>query len=66
MTEKKKFGYALLFWFILGSFGGHRIYVQEKVHYILWYWLVVGCTFGIVLIIDLFLIKGMVEKANKE
>ena len=66
MTEKKSFGVALLVWFFLGGLGGHRIYIREKVHFLFWYWLVVACTFGIVLLIDLFLIKGMVAEENRK
>ena len=62
MTEKKSFGVALLVWFFLGGLGGHRIYIKEKVSVLLWYWLVTVCSLGIFPIVDLFLIKGMIEE----
>ena len=65
VSEKKSFGLALLIWFFLGGIGGHRIYIQEKVSVILWYWLVSICTLGIFPLIDLFLIKGLIDKSNK-
>ena len=65
MSENKSFGLALLIWFFLGGIGGHRIYIQEKVSVILWYWLATVCTFGLFPFIDLFLIKGLIDKANK-
>ena len=65
VSEKKSFGLALLIWFFLGGIGGHRIYIQEKVSVILWYWLVTLFTFGLFPLIDLFLIKGLIDKANK-
>ena len=64
MTEKKSFGVALLVWFFLGGLGGHRIYIQEKVHYIFWYWLVATFSLGIVCIADLFLLKRMIADAH--
>ena len=65
VSEKKSFGLALLIWFFLGGIGGHRIYIQEKVSVILWYWLVSIFTLGIFPLIDLFLIKGLIDKSNK-
>lgn len=64
MTEKKSFGLALLAWVFFGGIGGHRIYVKEKMHYIAWYWILTVCTLGIIPIVDLFLIKGIVQEAN--
>jgi len=65
-TEQKSFGTALLIWFFLGGFGGHRIYVTENMTIALWYWLANICTFGILAIVDAFLLKGMIEKANTQ
>mgnify|MGYP003479684500 CR=1 FL=1 len=62
MTQKRNFLIALLLWFFLFGLGLHRIYIQEKIHYIFWYWIAVTCTLGIVLLVDLFLIKSMIEK----
>ena len=64
VSETKSFGLSLLIWFFLGGIGGHRIYIQEKVSVILWYWLVTLITFGIFPLVDLFLIKGMINKTN--
>lgn len=66
MTERKSFGLGLIFWFFTGGFGGHRIYVQENMTIVLWYWLVSIVTFGIFPIVDLFLLKGLVDKANSK
>ncbi|MCP8968516.1 NINE protein [Ectobacillus ponti] len=65
VSERKSFGLALLIWFFLGGIGGHRIYVKEKISIILWYWLVCLITFGIIWLIDLFLLKGWIDKANR-
>ena len=62
MTQKRNFLIALLLWFFLGGLGPHRIYVQEKIYYNFWYWNDVTCTLVIVLLVDLFLIKSMIEK----
>jgi membrane protein implicated in regulation of membrane protease activity len=66
LIQKKGFGAAILFWLFLGAFGVHRIYVQEKIHYIFWYWAANVCTFGILMIVDVFLLKGMIEKKYEE
>lgn len=63
-TEKKSFGIALILWFVLGVFGAHRVYVKENVVTLLYYWLLTIFTFGILPIVDLFLIKSMVMEAN--
>jgi len=63
-TENKSFGIALLIWFFLGGLGGHRVYIKESVTTILWYWFCTLITFGILPLVDLFLIKGMIQKAN--
>jgi TM2 domain-containing membrane protein YozV len=65
-TEKKSFGTALLVWFFLGGFGGHRIYIKEKMSVALWYWLANICTLGILAIVDAFLLKGMIQEANQK
>lgn len=66
VSENKSFGLALLIWFFLGGIGGHRIYIQERVSVILWYWLASIFSLGIFPLIDLFLIKGMINKANNQ
>lgn len=65
MSENKSFGVALVFWFFFGGLGGHRIYIQEKMSVILWYWLATICTLGLLPWIDLFFIKGLLDEANK-
>ena len=64
MTERKSFGLALLIWFFLGGIGGHRIYIQEKVSVILWYWLVTIVTLGIFPIVDAFRLKTLIIQAH--
>jgi hypothetical protein len=62
--EKKQFGFALLFWLIGGALGIHRIYATERAHFILWYWLANAATFGILALVDMFLLQGMVRTWN--
>jgi TM2 domain-containing membrane protein YozV len=66
LIQKKDFAKALLFWLFFGGFGAHRIYVQEKMHYVIWYWAANICTFGILAIVDAFLLKSMIEKKYQE
>jgi TM2 domain-containing membrane protein YozV len=66
LIQKKDFAKALLFWLFFGGFGAHRIYVQEKMHYVIWYWAANVCTLGILAIVDAFLLKGMIEKKYEE
>jgi TM2 domain-containing membrane protein YozV len=66
LVQKKDFAKALLFWLFFGGFGAHRIYVQEKMHVILWYWIANICTLGILGIVDAFLLKGMIEAKYQE
>lgn len=61
-VHRKSFGIALLLWLFFGVIGGHRMYIREKVHYIFWYWLAVICTFYMILFIDLFRLKGMIDR----
>ena len=53
---------ALLLWLFLGWLSAHRFYTGKTGSAILY--LLTGQLFGIGWIIDLFLIGGMVEKAN--
>ena len=64
--EKKSFGVALVLWFFLGGLGMHRIYIKETPVTLLWYWIAAICTFGILPIVDLFLLKGMIEKKHMD
>jgi hypothetical protein len=61
MTVRKGYGTALLFWWFTGAFGGHRIYIQERMHYIFWYFLAAVCTLGILPIVDAFLLRKMID-----
>ncbi|QST02434.1 TM2 domain-containing protein (plasmid) [Pontibacillus sp. ALD_SL1] len=65
MTEQKGFGMALLIWFFLGGFGGHRVYIQEKVSVLLWFWLANACTLGILAIVDAFRLKKMIIESQQ-
>lgn len=64
MAENKSFGLSLVIWFFTGGIGGHRIYVNETVSVLFYYWIGTLLTFGLLPLIDLFLIKGMIRKAN--
>lgn len=65
MTERKSFGVAILIWLFFGGLGGHRIYVQEKFHFLLWYWLGSFLSLGALPLIDAFFIKRLVKEANE-
>ncbi|WP_156459502.1 NINE protein [Brevundimonas sp. Root1279] len=79
-ANKKSTGVAFLLWFFTGGLGGHRFYLgktgsavgQLVLSVLGWVtiWFVVGLLFliplGIWLLIDLFLISGMVESHNRE
>lgn len=64
MKKQKDFGIALLVWFFFGGIGGHRVYLNDSIAPLLYYWLLVCVTLGIILLVDLFRLKGMVELAN--
>lgn len=64
ITSDKSFGTALLLWFLAGAVGAHRIYMQEKISIIFWYWLLSAITFGLAPLIDVFLIKGKIHEIN--
>lgn len=64
MSENKSFGIALAIWLFFAGIGAHRVYVQEKATVFLWYWLVTIITLGIFPLVDVFLLKGLVDKAN--
>lgn len=63
--EKKRFDVALLLWLFTAGIGGHKIYIESKFHYILWYWLFSLCTFGIGPIIGAFRMKNRIIEVNK-
>lgn len=66
MTERKSFGVALALWLFFGGLGVHRIYIQEKVSTILWYWLAAICTLSIICWIDLFRLKDMIRTQHED
>jgi len=57
-------GVAYLLWFFLGVLGVHRFYCGLVVSGFVWFF--TGGLFGIGWLVDVFLIPGMVEKANAE
>jgi TM2 domain-containing membrane protein YozV len=63
---RKDFAKAFLFWLFFGGIGAHRVYISEKVTVLLWYWAANICTLGILGIVDVFLLKGMIDKQWKE
>jgi len=63
--EKKRFDVAVLVWFFTGGIGGHKIYIESKFHYILWYWLFTMCTFGIAPLVGAFRMKNRIIEINK-
>jgi TM2 domain-containing membrane protein YozV len=62
--RKKSTGVAWLLWFFLGGIGGHRYYLGKIGTGILMT-ITLGCL-GIWTLIDLFLLSGMIRKANSE
>jgi TM2 domain len=62
MKNRKDFGIALLFWFLFGTFGGHRIYITEKVSIVLYYWFLSVITLGILPIVDVFRMKTLIDE----
>lgn len=63
-TERKSFGAALFFFIFGGLIGAHFVYVTERAHYLLWFWIVSLVSFGIIPLITAFFIKRMVVDAN--
>lgn len=61
MVVRKEYGKALLFWWFTGGIGGHRIFIQEKMSIIFWYWALNLCTFGIFAIVDAFRLKTLID-----
>lgn len=65
-VQKKDFTVAILLWLFLGGCGAHRCYIKGNAWPILWYFPAAVCTFGILLLVDVFLLKGMIEKRHME
>ena len=63
--EKKRFDVAVLVWFFTGGIGGHKIYIESKFHYILWYWLFTICTLGAAPLFGAFKMKNRIIEINK-
>lgn len=64
MTEQKKFSVAFVLWLFGGMFGAHKVYIEEKVSVLLWYWLASMLTFGLVPLISLFKMKNKILLRN--
>lgn len=62
--EDKNFGMALIIWFFTGGIGGHKVYIEEKFHYIFWYWAFTLITFGLAPLIGAFKLKGRIQEIN--
>lgn len=62
----KKTHVALFIWFFTASFGGHKIYLEDKLHYLLWYWLLASLTLGIVPLLAVLTIPSRVRTRNEE
>lgn len=65
MTEKKSFGIAFIIWLFTGAAGGHKIYIEEKFHYIFWYWALSAVTLGIAPIVSAFRMKKRIAEINE-
>ena len=63
--EKKSFGMALIIWFFAGGIGAHKIYIEEKFHYILWYWLLTVVTLGFAPLVGAFLMSNRIREINQ-
>lgn len=63
-TEKKSFGLAVLIWLFTAGIGGHKIYIEERFHYIFWYWAFAIVTLGLGPLISVFFIKRRILVIN--
>jgi len=61
--EKKDILLAYILWFFFGTLGIHRFYLGKTVSGVVW--LLTGALCGIGWFIDIFLIPGMVDEANR-
>jgi TM2 domain-containing membrane protein YozV len=66
VTEKKSYGTALLIWLFFGGLGAHRVYIKESAVVVLWYWLAAICTLSIIVWVDLFRLKGMIQEQYEQ
>jgi TM2 domain-containing membrane protein YozV len=55
---------AYILWFFLGLLGVHRFYCGRVVSGLIWF--LTGGLLGLGWLIDIFLIPGMVDRANRE
>ena len=60
----KKKRVAYLTWLLFGFFGGHKVYLEDKLHYLLWYWILAAATGGVAPLVSLFLIPSSVRNKN--
>jgi TM2 domain-containing membrane protein YozV len=74
-AQRKSTGAAYLLWFFLGSFGAHRFYLGQtgtamaQLLLLLFGWLPLflgWVVLGVWLLVDLFLIPGIIERRNFE
>lgn len=62
----KKTHVALLVWFFTAAIGGHKVYLEDKIHYLFWYWIVSAMTLGIVPFTAVFTLSSQVRIRNVE
>lgn len=62
----KKKRVAYLNWLLFGFIGGHKVYIEDKLHYLLWYWLLATATGGIAPLVSLFFIPSGVRYKNAQ
>lgn len=62
----KKKRVAYLSWLLFGFIGGHKVYIEDKLHYLLWYWLLSTATGGIAPLVSLFFIPSGVRYKNAQ
>lgn len=63
-TENKKFSTALIVWLLFGAIGGHKVYIEERFHYVFWYFLFTAVTLGLAPIIGAFRMKSRILEVN--
>jgi hypothetical protein len=66
MVERKDFAKAFLFWLFFGGVGAHRFYIRENALVFLWYFPATVCTLGILPLVDIFLLKGMINSKYED
>lgn len=64
-TEKKSFLAAFVIWLFTGFVGGHLVYIEEKIHYLLWYWMLSLATLGLAPLVGAFFMKRRILEINQ-